>query len=103
MQRWDADSGAKPGDPLHHGAHPMYAAATADIEGRCLLGVCGADQTLRIRDIVTAEPPAQVPVGQTVRSLSMAATGERLLAMMHGDIAGDAERLADSMAALWDV
>ncbi|MCZ7478193.1 WD40 repeat domain-containing protein [Micromonospora sp. WMMC273] len=103
VQRWDANSGAKLGDPLHHGDHPMYAAVTVDIGGRCLLGVSGADQTLRIWDIVTAEPLAQVPVGQTVRSLSMAAAGERLLAMVHGDIVGDADCLADSMAALWDV
>ncbi|MGC4859761.1 WD40 repeat domain-containing protein [Micromonospora sp. DT41] len=103
VQRWDANSGTKLGDPLHHGGPAMYAAATVDTGSRCLLGVCAADQTLRLWDIVTAELLTQVPVGQTVRSLSMAATGEQLLAMVHGDIADDEPCLGDSMAALWDV
>ncbi|MFC7530042.1 WD40 repeat domain-containing protein [Actinoplanes sp. GCM10030250] len=103
VQRWDANSGAKLGGPLHHGGPPLYAAATVDMDGRYLLGVSGADETLRVWDLMTAEPLTRVTVGHTVRSLSMAATGGRLLAMVQGDVVGEAECLAESMAVLWDV
>ena len=103
VQRWDANTGAALGAPLHRGDEPMYAADTVEVDGRSLVGVAGADQTLRIWDVVTGESVAQLPVGRTVTSLSLAAAGGRLLAFVHGGAAGDEQCAADSVAALWDV
>ncbi|MBX7266186.1 hypothetical protein KIF24_09245 [Micromonospora sp. Llam7] len=104
VQRWDANSGTALGAPLHRGDKPMYAADTVEMDGRSLVGAAGADQTLRIWDVVTGEPVAQLPVGRLVGSVALAAAGGRLLAFVHGGTAaGDERCAADSVAALWDV
>ncbi|SDT04640.1 WD40 repeat domain-containing protein [Actinoplanes derwentensis] len=103
VQRWDANSGTALGVPLHRGDGEMYAVGTVTVDGRSLAGAAGADRTLRIWDVVTGEQVSELPVGRTVTALSMAATGDRLLAYVHGSAVGDERHQADSVAVLWDV
>ncbi|GAA2525097.1 WD40 repeat domain-containing protein [Winogradskya humida] len=102
VQRWDANSLTALGTPLHNSDIPMYAVSTVDFDGRALAGAAGADQMLRVWDVVTGEQITRLPVGRVVQFLSLAAAGGRLLAFVYGHPT-DAEGTADSVAALWDV
>jgi WD40 repeat protein len=104
VERWDPVTGERLGPALLDADLPVVALAAARLGERWLVAAAGEDERVRVWDAVTAAPHAELDVRREARSLALAASGDRLVALVIGALRDD-EQHGDDLAvgAAWDV